>query len=89
MRNVSITHQLTALVLAAFIPAGVVWGQDENGASAAVGGNESTLLAKTRQLTFEGRRAGEGYFSADGSRMVFQSERDAANPFLSNLCHGP
>ncbi len=47
----------------------------------ADGGNESTLLSKTRQLTFEGRRAGEGYFSADGSRMVFQSERDAANPF--------
>ncbi|MDB4476777.1 M28 family peptidase [Rhodopirellula sp.] len=43
--------------------------------------NESLLLSKTRQLTFEGRRAGEGYFSADGSRMVFQSERDAANPF--------
>ena len=43
--------------------------------------NEALLLSKTRQLTFEGRRAGEGYFSADGSRMVFQSERDAANPF--------
>lgn len=44
-------------------------------------GNESALLTKTRQLTFEGRRAGEGYFSADGSRMVFQSERDPSNPF--------
>lgn len=39
------------------------------------------LLSNTRQLTFEGRRAGEGYFSADGRRMVFQSERDPANPF--------
>lgn len=42
---------------------------------------ESTLLSNTRQLTFEGRRAGEGYFSADGTRMIFQSERDPANPF--------
>lgn len=44
-------------------------------------GNETKLLAITRQITFEGRRAGEGYFSADGRRMVFQSERDPANPF--------
>ncbi|WP_404310323.1 M20/M25/M40 family metallo-hydrolase [Neorhodopirellula lusitana] len=42
---------------------------------------ESELLSNTRLLTFEGRRAGEGYFSADGSRMIFQSERDPANPF--------
>jgi Tol biopolymer transport system component len=39
------------------------------------------LIANARQLTFEGRRAGEGYFSADGSRLVFQSEREAGNPF--------
>ncbi len=43
--------------------------------------SEAELLGNTRQLTFEGLRAGEGYFSADGSRMVFQSERDTANPF--------
>ena len=42
---------------------------------------ESKFLRNTRQLTFEGRRAGEGYFSPDGKRMVFQSERDPANPF--------
>ncbi|MDF1839875.1 MAG: M28 family peptidase [Rubripirellula sp.] len=44
-------------------------------------GNESEWLSDVRQITFEGRRAGEGYFSADGSKMVFQSERDRANPF--------
>ncbi|MCC9641571.1 M28 family peptidase [Rhodopirellula sp. JC740] len=43
--------------------------------------NESNFLTNVRKLTFEGRRAGEGYFSADGKRMVFQSERDAQNPF--------
>ena len=43
--------------------------------------NEEVLLSGTRQLTFEGRRAGEGYFSSDGSKMVFQSEREEGNPF--------
>lgn len=47
----------------------------------AMTGNQDQLLSKTRQLTFEGKRSGEGYFSADGSQMVFQSERDADNPF--------
>ena len=35
-----------------------------------------------RQLTFEGRRAGESYFSADGRQMIFQSEREPGNPFF-------
>ena len=39
------------------------------------------FVTRTRQLTFEGRRAGEGYFSADGTKMVFQSEREPGNPF--------
>lgn len=43
---------------------------------------EARLLGGVRQLTFEGRRAGEGYFSADGRQLVFQSERDADNPFF-------
>lgn len=38
-------------------------------------------ISGARQLTFEGLRAGEGYFSADGRQMVFQSERSAGNPF--------
>jgi Tol biopolymer transport system component/Zn-dependent M28 family amino/carboxypeptidase len=43
---------------------------------------EGLLLAGTRQLTFDGRRAGEGYFSHDGSQLVFQSEREPHNPFF-------
>ena len=43
--------------------------------------HESVLLSNTRQITFEGRRSGEGYFSNDGTRMIFQSERDPKNPF--------
>ncbi len=39
------------------------------------------LLSRIRRLTVDGRRAGEGYWSADGKRLVFQSEREPGNPF--------
>src|SRR5438094_4148367 len=42
---------------------------------------EARFLAHTRQLIFEGRRSGEGYFSPDGKALIFQSEREAGNPF--------
>lgn len=38
-------------------------------------------LGEARQLTFDGARSGEGYFSHDGRRMIFQSERTPGNPF--------
>lgn len=43
---------------------------------------DEPLLDRARQLTFAGRRAGEGYFSPDGDRLVFQSERLPDNPFF-------
>ncbi|MEL7061425.1 MAG: hypothetical protein AAGN46_15485 [Acidobacteriota bacterium] len=43
---------------------------------------EADFLDRVRRLTFDGRRAGEGYFSPDGRQMVFQSERDPDNPFF-------
>jgi Tol biopolymer transport system component len=51
------------------------------GTTPAEPNNEARLLTNTHQLTFAGRRAGEGYFSADGKRMIFQSEREPDNPF--------
>jgi Tol biopolymer transport system component len=42
---------------------------------------ESDFLSRVRRLTVEGRRAGEGYWSPDGKRLVFQSEREPGNPF--------
>lgn len=42
---------------------------------------ERPLYREARQLTFAGRRTGEGYFSADGLALVFQSEREPGNPF--------
>ncbi|HEY6359945.1 MAG TPA: hypothetical protein VIX63_02510, partial [Vicinamibacterales bacterium] len=42
---------------------------------------EQQFLSRVRRLTVEGRRAGEGYWSPDGQRLVFQSEREPGNPF--------
>src|SRR5437773_6253908 len=42
---------------------------------------EAQFLSNIWQLTFEGRRSGEGYFSPDGRALIFQSEREATNPF--------
>jgi hypothetical protein len=42
---------------------------------------EPQFLSSVRQLTFEGTGSGEGYFNADGSKMVFQSKREPGNPF--------
>jgi Tol biopolymer transport system component len=42
---------------------------------------ERQFLSRIRRLTVEGRRAGEGYWSPDGRRLVFQSEREPGNPF--------
>ena len=61
------------LALAAFPSPGVF--------GARVAFDENTFLDRTRRLIYEGRRSGEGYFSADGRRLVFQSERRPGNPF--------
>ena len=42
---------------------------------------ERDFMARVRRLTVEGRRAGEGYWSPDGKRLVLQSEREPGNPF--------
>jgi Tol biopolymer transport system component len=42
---------------------------------------ERDFLSRVRRLTVEGRRAGEGYWAPDGSKLVFQSEREPGNPF--------
>ncbi len=44
-------------------------------------GSETQFLSNTRQLIFEGKRSGEGYFSPDGKALIFQSEREPENPF--------
>src|ERR1051325_1957671 len=49
--------------------------------SPAASYQERDFLTRVRRLTVEGRRAGEGYWSPDGKRLVFQSEREPGNPF--------
>ncbi|MBT3638606.1 MAG: M28 family peptidase [Opitutae bacterium] len=39
------------------------------------------IIKNARQLTFEGARSGEGYFSASGKKLVYQSENFEQNPF--------
>ena len=43
---------------------------------------KNTTISNSKQLTFVGPRSGEGYYSADGSKMIFQSEREPGNPYL-------
>ena len=42
---------------------------------------QDRFIANPRQLILEGKRSGEGYFDSAGKRMIFQSEREAGNPF--------
>ncbi len=44
-------------------------------------GQEARFIRNARQLIFEGKRSGEGYFDPDGKHLIFQSERDEGNPF--------
>ena len=68
----------TALALAGGL---IAFGGFDAETRAEQEGHEAELLGGIRQLTFEGRRAGEGYFNADGTKLVFQSEREPDNPF--------
>jgi Tol biopolymer transport system component len=43
--------------------------------------NEARFITNARQLILEGKRSGEGYFSPDGKKLIFQSEREEGNPF--------
>ena len=45
------------------------------------GHTEADLIGGARQLILAGERSGEGYFSADGRKLVYQSEREADNPY--------
>ncbi len=42
---------------------------------------EQVFIENARQLIYDGKRSGEGYFSQDGMKMTFQAERDDKNPF--------
>ena len=59
------------------------WGGLSLALHAATPSKEETQFIKNpRQLILAGRRSGEGYFSKDGLRLVFQAERSPENPFF-------
>lgn len=74
-------YQLLTLKACGLVFATLSFSSFGTAAASDAAGNEDRLLNDVRQLTFEGKRAGEGYFSADGTQMVFQSERTDDNPF--------
>ena len=67
---------LPPLVLAASVALDVFSATQAQGVP-----QERDFLTRIRRLTVEGRRAGEGYWSKDGRKLVFQSEREPGNPF--------
>src|SRR5262245_51565139 len=69
------TRLLTLLALAVGMAA-LSWSQPSDTTH-----SERDFLTRVWRLTVAGKRAGEGYWSPDGKRMVFQSEREPDNPF--------
>jgi Tol biopolymer transport system component len=75
----------SAIVRLSTLPCHIILGLVLGGAALVAGQDaqyqERDFLTRIRRLTVEGRRAGEGYWSPDGKRIVFQSEREPGNPF--------
>ena len=46
---------------------------------------ERQFISNPRQLIYDGKRSGEGYFSEDGKKLIFQSEREEGNPFYQYI----
>ena len=69
---------LASLLIAAALPSGVVVAA---GPADGAAPQERDFITRARRLTYEGKRAGEGYYSPDGTKLVFQSEREPGNPF--------
>ncbi len=92
MRCIKLIGLFCTIFFAIFLTSDVVAQQttpDETGTNTPA---ESRFLSNIRQLTYDGKRAGEGYFSEDGNALIFQSEREPDNPFyqiyLLNLLTG-
>ena len=75
----AIPRLITIVALASILPATLA-AQDD--AKPPEPNREPQFLSGIRQLTFEGLRSGEGYFSSDGRKLVYQSERLPENPLI-------
>ncbi|MEW5849771.1 MAG: M28 family peptidase [Myxococcota bacterium] len=74
-------HPRPRLIALALAAGGLLAVSAQANESAVDTNPEARFLSNVRQLTFEGTRGGEGYFSRDGTKLVFQSEREKDNPF--------
>jgi Tol biopolymer transport system component len=63
------------------LPAAGTAEQENAAKTASAEPTEATFLKNIRQLVIQGNRSGEGYFSPDGKKLIFQSEREPGNPF--------
>ena len=92
MRCIKWIGLFCTIFFAIFLTINVVAQQTTPGETGTNAGDESQFISNIRQLTYEGKRAGEGYFSEDGNALIFQSEREPDNPFyqiyLLNLLTG-
>jgi Tol biopolymer transport system component len=73
--------RVTRLLLAVALALSVSYVSLGSAQAPASSSAERDFLTRIRKLTVDGRRAGEGYWSPDGKRLVFQSEREPGNPF--------
>ena len=81
MRCIKLMSLFYTICFVAFLTGDVVAQHTASDETAANPADESRFLSNIRQLTYEGKRAGEGYFSEDGNALIFQSEREPDNPF--------
>ena len=92
MRYIKLIWMFYAVFFTIFLTGDVVAQGTTPGKTETDTPAESQFLSNIRQLTYDGKRAGEGYFSEDGNALIFQSEREPDNPFyqiyLLNLLTG-
>ncbi len=81
MRRIKSTGLLCAMVFVVALTGDVVAQHTATNEIETHAAMEPQFLSNIRQLTYDGKRAGEGYFSEDGNALIFQSEREPDNPF--------
>ena len=81
MRCIKLIGLLCAILFVAFLTGDVVAQHTAPHEIETHSAAEPQFLNNIRQLTYDGKRAGEGYFSEDGNALIFQSEREPDNPF--------
>lgn len=96
MKKIKFNFKSILIVLVAFITAScslkgdlffesqlkaIAQKQNSNELEKKLNLKENSIITSQKQLSFVGPRTGEGYFSLDGKKMIFQSERHEGNPF--------